>query len=97
MPFDPNITPARLNRSMLIDALRNQRHPCWNFHDGRCCALPISRSIDPKFRFGLGILDQIRIFGIFAPLVGYSLFYGKSTRSVTPFDVADALEAAPYR
>ncbi len=86
-----------INRQRLIRALRDGPHPCWNFANVRHCALPIARGIDSKFRLGLGIRDQMRIFGVWMPYVGYSRFYGCWGWKVTPTMVADALDAAPYR
>ena len=105
MPFDAAVETPALRRSILIDALRNDRDWRWNFCHTAGCALGLAKKVWPTVDLSFDSNDPYyayetvgKFFGLDKStahnIFGTSAYHDADCmEDVTPTMVADALEA----
>ncbi len=106
MPFDGTKNEAKINRAILVDALRHDTEWEWNFCHSAGCAIGMGRAIfgntEPLHDIlGLTDVEYYDIFGFISSSdniirtlpTQWCDFYGMPRTEVTPSMVADKLEA----
>lgn len=92
-----DIEQARVNRTTLINKLRNDPPSTWDFCRVDHCAFGVCNLLGIDYNMlGLSDKDMDEIFGVDSRLHGIDEFYSTPKQDVTPAQVADALAAAQF-